>query len=250
MALARSELARPQTPTGDPQAEARLYAGLRMPAHWPLGSRLRRLMAARTAFFDEVTLAAIQDGATQVVILAAGYDARALRFRQAGVRWFEVDHPSTQQDKRRRLAQIGAPLTAAVHIPHNLSSGELPDTLAAAGHSREHASLFICEGLLLYLERPVIERLLEEVRTSAAPGSRLALNASELTGGASIPGRARAEAQRLLLAAIGEPRRSIFKPGELAEMLTRNGWRTVRTGTVERAPGHSRGLLVLAEAAA
>ncbi len=248
VALARSELARPHTPTGDPSAEARLYGGLRMPARWPLGARLRRWVAARTEFFDEVTLSALQDGIAQVVIVGAGYDARALRFRAPGVRYFEVDHPSTQQDKRRRLAEIGAAPDAAVHIPHDLLSGELPGALAAAGHSQEHASLFICEGLLLYLDRATIERLLAELRSSAAPGSRLALNAGERLPGAPAATRARAQAQRLLLAAIGEPRRSLLEPGELGELLARTGWRAVREHAVARTPGQSLGLLVLAEA--
>lgn len=248
VALARSELERPHTPTGNPQAERRLYAGLRMPARWPIGSRLRRLVAARTAFFDRATLAAIEQSIDQVVILAAGYDARALRFAHPSVRWFEVDHPATQEDKRRRLTEIGAPSDAAVHIPHDLSlAGELPAALVAGEHSAERASLFICEGLLLYLERPVIERLLAEARACAAPGSKLAVNASEFAGRASLTARLRSAAQRLLLAAIGEPRRSIFRPGELREQLARAGWRTIQEDTIERVPGHSRGLLVLAD---
>jgi methyltransferase (TIGR00027 family) len=221
---------------------------MRMPAHWPIGSRLRRLVAARTAFFDQATLAAIEDGIGQVVILAAGYDARALRFAAPNVRWFEVDHPATQQDKRRRLAEIGAQPNAATHIPHDLSiAGELPGALADAGHCAERASLFICEGLLLYLERPVIERLLSEARSCAASGSRLALNANELTGATSLAGRARAQRQRLLLAAIGEPQRSIFKPRELGELLARTGWKPMREEVIERASERSRGLLMLAE---
>jgi O-methyltransferase involved in polyketide biosynthesis len=50
---------------------------------------------------------AIDRGVKQVVILGAGYDGRALRFRTPGVRFFEVDHPATQIDKLRRLAALG-----------------------------------------------------------------------------------------------------------------------------------------------
>lgn len=246
VALARSELSRQHAATGDPQTEQRLYASLRMPAHWPIGARLRRLVAARTAFVDQATLEAIEDGVSQVVILAAGYDARALRFATPGVRFYELDHPATQQDKRRRLAAAGARPDATVHIPHDLGAGGLCGALAAAGHSAEDPSLFICEGLLRYLERAAIERLLSEARSCAASGSRLALNARELTGQRALTDRARAVGQRLLLAAIGEPRRSIFKEGELEQLLASTGWQTIRRETVERAPRHSRGLLVLA----
>jgi methyltransferase (TIGR00027 family) len=246
VALARLELQRPQTPAGDPAAERRLYAGMRMPARWPISSHLRRLVAARTAFFDRATLTAIDDGVGQIVILAAGYDARAMRFAAPGVRFYELDHPATQQDKRRRLAEIGAPLDNAVHITHDFNRDGLPGALAEHGYSVDRPSLFICEGLLLYLERPVIERLLTEVRSCAAQGSRLALNAREITGTRSPTARARAVPHRLLLTAIGEPRRSVFRPGELDELLSRTGWQTVDTHAIERAGGNSRVLLVLA----
>ena len=65
-------------------------------------------LAARTRFFDERVLEAISDGIGQVVILGAGYDDRALRFRSPGVRFFELDHPATQADKARRLRVIKA----------------------------------------------------------------------------------------------------------------------------------------------
>ena len=61
-------------------------------------------LAARTRFFDEQVLAALDRGIRQVVIAGAGYDDRALRFRSPGVRYFELDHPATQADKRRLLA--------------------------------------------------------------------------------------------------------------------------------------------------
>ena len=62
---------------------------------------------ARTVFFDDAVLDAIDRGVKQVVILGAGYDGRALRFRTPGVQFFEVDHPATQVDKLRRLAYLG-----------------------------------------------------------------------------------------------------------------------------------------------
>lgn len=218
-----------------------------MPAHWPIGKRLRDWMAARTAFFDEVTLTAIDDGIHQIVIVAAGYDGRSLRFRDPEVRYFEVDHPATQWDKLRRMREIGVREEPSAYVAHDLAVGGLPAALTAAGHDQTSASLFICEGLLLYLERPTIERLFVELRACGGPGSRLALNASERPTGASPSSRIRAHAQRLLLSAIGEPRRALFAPGGLGEMLAHAGWKPTREHAVARAPGHGRGILVLAQ---
>ncbi len=102
---------------GDPAAEVRLSVSLPRPMWWPLFSGAwRRRIAARTPFFDDVTLAAIDAGVTQVVILGAGYDGRALRFAHPNVRFFEVDHPATQEDKRRRLAALGVAAGASVYV--------------------------------------------------------------------------------------------------------------------------------------
>src|SRR5947209_3293544 len=51
-------------------------------------------IAIRTRFFDEALLDAQRDGASQVVILAAGMDARAYRLAwRPGMTIYEVDQP-------------------------------------------------------------------------------------------------------------------------------------------------------------
>ncbi len=74
----------------------------------PRRLRLRAHLEARTRFFDAQVLSAMDQGIGQVVVLGAGYDDRPLRFRAPGVHFFEVDHPVTQADKRRRLERMGA----------------------------------------------------------------------------------------------------------------------------------------------
>jgi O-methyltransferase involved in polyketide biosynthesis len=43
----------------------------------------------------------------QIVIVGAGYDDRSLRFPRDGIRFVEVDHPATQEDKCARLSRLG-----------------------------------------------------------------------------------------------------------------------------------------------
>lgn len=248
VALARSRLERPQTPDGDPDAEDRLYAGLRTRVWWPVSARWRRTMATRTRFFDEVTLAAIEASITQVVIIGAGYDGRALRFRHAGVEFFEVDHPETQPDKRRRVEALGVGQNGVTYVSHDLNRGGLAGALAAAGHAGDRPSLFICEGLLLYLDDDVIAGLLGDLHNCAGPGSRLAVSAREVVTGAPLRSRARAGVFGIVLAAIGEPRRSLPRQGELREQLARAGWSVSEERS--RVRGARRGMLVVAEAQA
>ena len=106
VARARALMSRPSTVAGDPESEARLNVDLGADPDAAPGPLFHHL-AARTMFFDELTLAAATSGTSQVVIVGAGYDCRALRFRHAGVRYFELDHPATQRDKQARLARLG-----------------------------------------------------------------------------------------------------------------------------------------------
>jgi methyltransferase (TIGR00027 family) len=84
-------------------------------------------MAERTAFMDDETLRAINDGVGQIVIVGAGYDGRALRFRSHGVRFFEVDHPATQADKCRRVGKLGMPIDNVTFVPIIDLKSSLPE---------------------------------------------------------------------------------------------------------------------------
>ena len=248
VALARSSLERPHTSSGDPAAEQILYSHLRTPLWWPLlSARIGRWVAARTSFFDQALLGALTAGITQIVIVGAGYDGRALRFREPGVRFFEVDHPATQEDKRRLVESSGTPAGHISYVPLDLTAGDLASALVDAGHDPSAPSLFVCEGLLLYLTPLVVDRLLRGLRACGAPGSLLALSARENVLNAPRSVRARDLVARLTLAAIGEPRRSTFAAGELARRLEQTGWAPVEQ--VDRGRGRSgtRGILVLAE---
>ena len=97
---------RPSTPGGEPEAELALDRDVRGLVAVPLGPRNR--LDARTRFVDSEVARAIGHGVDQVVLLGAGYDARSLRFGGGATQWFEVDHPETQDDKRRRLSSLGA----------------------------------------------------------------------------------------------------------------------------------------------
>ena len=59
---------------------------------------------------------ALGHGTTQIVLLGAGDDGRALRFGGGAVRWFEVDRPATQADKRSRLRALDIATTGTTYL--------------------------------------------------------------------------------------------------------------------------------------
>jgi O-methyltransferase involved in polyketide biosynthesis len=63
--------------------------------------------AARVLWFDAQVADALDSGTGQTVVVGAGYDSRAWRFRREGVQYFEWDHGATQEDKERRAPGPG-----------------------------------------------------------------------------------------------------------------------------------------------
>jgi methyltransferase (TIGR00027 family) len=226
-------------PWGDPAADEQL-------AHEVAGgmvvdstTRMARYLAARTAFFDRVVVSAVDGGIAQVVVAAAGYDGRALRYARPGVRWFELDHPDTQADKRAALERLGIDTGDIAFAAADFVTDDVAGALAAVGHDRTMPTLFTVEGVAVYLDRPVLEALLHGLRRAAAPGSRLAISLSVDRGGGTSATRA---AFRSGVARLGEPARTTLTVDDAADLIRSTGWRDTGTGS-ER--GRSAGLVVL-----
>ena len=205
-------------PAADEALAADVAAGLVAPAN-----RMHDYLAARTSFFDRTVVSAIDRGVRQVVVGAAGYDGRAFRYAKPGVSWFEVDHPATQRDKLERLGRLGIAASHVRFVEADFTADPVADRLLAAGLEASVPSLFLLEGIAVYLEPAVLETVLEQFRQVAAPGSRLAISVS-LSREHDEGARARFQAA---VAALGEPARSIFDAGQAEDLLARTGWRTI-----------------------
>ena len=160
-------------PAADEALAADVAAGFMAPAN-----RMHDYLAARTSFFDRIVVSAIDRGVRQVVVGAAGYDGRAFRYAKPGVRWFEVDHPVTQRDKLERLERLGIAAPHVRFIEADFTRDPVADRLRAAGLEAGVPSLFLLEGVAVYLEPAVLETVLEQFRQVAARGSRLAISVS------------------------------------------------------------------------
>jgi methyltransferase (TIGR00027 family) len=249
VALARAEFSRPHSPGGDPGAQRVLCRGMQ-PAD--IGG-LRPSLAARTRFFDESVLAAISAGIGQVVIVGAGYDDRALRFRSPDVRFFELDHPGTQADKAARLRAMradprsGGPTLA----PADFRQDDVAAVLEACGHDAGRPTLFVCEGLLVYLDQATCVRLLAALRDRAAAGSRLAASLSVHRDGLDSA-RVKAVANARRRAGQAEPWLTILPAAAHLDLLRQAGWQpgqSVDAAQLGTGAEPGRSLLVTADPA-
>jgi O-methyltransferase involved in polyketide biosynthesis len=97
-------------------------------ARWP---GPRAAVCVRTRWIDDAIAAELARGLDQLVMLGAGFDARAHRMPGIDrVRVFEVDHPATQEMKRR---VVGVASPHVTYVPVDFLRDALPDALARAG---------------------------------------------------------------------------------------------------------------------
>jgi methyltransferase (TIGR00027 family) len=206
---------------GDPDADLALArdvaAGLVPPQ-----SRMGDYIRARTAFFDRVVVAALKAGTSQVVVGAAGYDGRSLRYAKPGVRWVEVDHPATQADKLERLARLGIDARHVRFVAADFAKDPVAARLLEAGLDTGSPALFLFEGIAVYLKDSVTESVLAQFRQVTVEGSLLAMSVSVASGAEDR------SAFRARVAALGEPARSVLDPEKAESMLARAGWRVGR----------------------
>jgi methyltransferase (TIGR00027 family) len=137
---------------------------------WP-GPRLSGVV--RTRVIDDLIQGALRDGATQLVLLGAGYDTRASRLcAAASATVFEVDHPATQ--RRKRMA-LGSTPDQVRYVPVDFERDALAQALSDAGLDRAGRSCVLWEGVFSYLTSEAIDQTLAAVVEMCAPGSSLIL---------------------------------------------------------------------------
>ena len=109
----------------------------------------------------------------QLVILGAGFDTRAYRIAElASVPVFEVDHPITQAQKRRALEGVVEPPPANVtFVGVDFEIDDLGERLRAAGYREDQRTLFVWQGVSMYLTPAGIDRTLGFVARHSARGS-------------------------------------------------------------------------------
>lgn len=178
-------------------------------------------MQVRTRFFDDALAEFVRGGGRQVVILGAGFDARASRLGALGdARVFEVDHPATQAEKRAALDPPRVTWLAWDFERDPMT--ELPARLAAAGHDPSRPTFTLWEGVTMYLSREALDATLDAVRAYSAAGSLLAFNYADRAL-VERPGLAAAAVLRVVRA-VGEPFRTGFDPPEAAAWVAAHGF--------------------------
>ena len=129
---------------------------------------------ARTHYIDAALKKAAAAGATQAVILGAGFDSRAYRFRASlpQVRFYEVDLPATIEAKKRRIAEALGGLPDYVrYAPIDFNTQKLEDVLTPLGYDPKQRTFFLLEGVVMYVVDAGNVATFDFIRRNSGPGS-------------------------------------------------------------------------------
>ena len=230
-----------------------LQSGLKRKLARSLITRSERLIlpgiqlhyALRKRYLEDAARDALAAGVRQMVVFGAGFDTLALRLAESfpAAEFFQLDRPATQAAKTRALCARPAHATdirrtsiaharrahtsgkLAAHTPRNLhfvpldlARRTITDALLhpSTNYRADLQTLFVAEGLTMYLSRTQVESLFAFARAHAAAGSRFAFTFFEPRADGRLGFRASSRLVGAWLSVHGEK----FKWGVRCDELT------------------------------
>jgi methyltransferase (TIGR00027 family) len=131
---------------------------------------------ARTKYIDRICKEAIEEGIDQILIFGAGFDSRAVRFEKINRKTtiFELDSFHTQQAKIRQYKKKGIPLPGkTIYIPVDFNVDNIPDKILRKGFDPNKKTLFLLEGLIMYVNGEAVNELFTLVYELSSTESRV-----------------------------------------------------------------------------
>jgi methyltransferase (TIGR00027 family) len=190
---------------------------------------IRAHYIVRKRWLEDVARKQIAGGVAQVVVIGAGFDTLAVRLHREfpAVHFVELDHPATQAAKQRGLEAL-RPGTNLELAPCDLTQSDQPGrALVRTSFQAALPTLFIAEGLLMYLRSEEMSALFQTVAGAAAPGSAFAFTFMERRDDGHSGFRGVGAWVNVWLRMKKEPFQSALRLSELDGFLARHGFQRV-----------------------
>jgi methyltransferase (TIGR00027 family) len=190
---------------------------------------------ARARCFDDYLQAHLDDGIEQLVILGAGLDSKAYRFEQliGDVKVFEVDHPATQREKRKKLERVFGELPGHVSFVPVDFNQETLEKLYEFGYQKACKTLFIWEGVTYYLTAEGVDSTLRFVRENSGEASAIAFDYVYTSALTAAHKRGEVARMQRYGGLTGEPLTFGIQEGQLQDFLGRRGYVQIENVTGE-----------------
>lgn len=128
---------------------------------------------ARTFYFDKL-INKIKDKAEQFIIMGAGYDTRCYgELKNKNLRFFELDQVNTQKLKIECLKKAGIDASNVTFVIVDFSTDKWYEKLEKAGYDPARKSIFLWEGVTLYISENDIRKTIKEIQGHTTSGSFL-----------------------------------------------------------------------------
>ena len=175
----------------------------------------------RTLAIDDALRVAIEGGARQFVLLGSGLDSRAWRCRElANASVFELDRAPTHEYKKARMRGVQIVAARHAYVPVDFERDELSRVLLQAGFNPEVPTVWLWEGVIIYLPHQATHGTIRVVASMSAPGSSLiATYTCPGLGGAGRP----TVHLRLGARLVGEPIAGEVSTRDLHAWLSQHG---------------------------
>ena len=147
------------------------------------------LVFNRTIYFDEI-INKLKGEAEQFVVMGAGFDTRCYGLlKGSDLALFELDQPRTQQLKRKCLAKADIDASHVHFAEVDFATENWYEALEVVGYDPTKKSIFLWEGVTLYLAEEDVRKTIQEIKAHTGPDSTLVcdLYAKKFTEGDYLP---------------------------------------------------------------
>lgn len=181
----------------------------------------------RKAFCEYQVRDGIKEGATQILVLGAGYDTLGWRLAPefSEVNFFEIDHPNTAYLKAKGIEKMGT--RSNLHlIAEDLGETKIIDVLNANQFWDSKAkSVVIAEGLLMYLNDESVKGFFSSCAEISRAGSRIAFSYIPAGENGCLDAGRWTGLMLWLQKLAGEPWAWSIQPEKLGKYLEEFGWK-------------------------
>ena len=181
----------------------------------------------RTRYIDDLVSEALKDNLDQIMILGAGFDTRPYRLpRIDQTSVFEVDHPTTQAWKMKRVKRLFRNIPAHVtFVAVDFDMQKLDEVIKKTGFDPEAKTLIIWEGVSQYITAEAVDATFRYLLSVATPESRIIFT---YINRGIIEGKVNFEGYLPLLVhheRLGEPWIFGIDPDNISSYLSERGFR-------------------------
>lgn len=194
---------------------------------WIVDNQLSPSPLGRAAYTEKSLENAVNIGAKQYLIFAAGYDTFPYRQPDYGKKLeiFEIDYPLTSKDKQKRVIAMNKPIPSNLHyITADFRDSNWHNNLVSCkSFNKDKISFCSLLGISYYLSKEDFVSLISKISTLVSEGSSIIFDYPDENNYKVTAGE-RAKKQAALAAKSGEKMLGRYSYGEIEEILSTCGF--------------------------